>query len=167
MIGIISSLEGHFVKPIIQLDDVDRRILRVLQDDASLSQQAIAETVGASPTSCWRRIRSLEDAGVLKGSVRLVDPAAVGRRVTVMLQVRLKSHMQVAGPEFDAFVRGQADVMECYMMSGEWDYLMRVVVADVEDYQRFLGEVLKHPNVATSASNFALNKVKYTTAVPV
>ena len=164
---IDSSPWVDFVKPVIQLDDVDRRILRALQEDAGLSQQAIAEAVGASPTSCWRRIRSLEEAGVLKRAVRLVDPVAVGRRVTVMLQVRLKSHMQVSGPEFEAFVQRQPDVMECYMMSGEWDYLMRVVVADVDDYQRFLGEVLNHPNVASSASNFALNKVKYTTAVPV
>ncbi|WP_374570788.1 Lrp/AsnC family transcriptional regulator [Phenylobacterium sp.] len=150
------------------MDEVDRKILRALQDDASLSHAALAERVGAAPTSCWRRIRALEAAGVLLRQVRLVDPESVGRGVNVMLQVRMKSHSMDARRDFEAFVERRPEIMECYSMSGEWDYLMRVVAADVTAYERFLmRELLNQPNVATSASHFALSRVKYTTAVPV
>jgi len=156
------------MKSSIQLDEIDRRILRALQDDASLSHAALAEVIGASPASCWRRIRSLELAGVLTGAVRLVDPVRVGRGVSVMLQVRLKSHASDLRQGFEAFLRARPEIMECHSMSGEWDYLMRIVVEGVADYERFLmRQVLNHPNVATAASHFALSQVKYTTAIPV
>lgn len=152
----------------MQFDEVDRRLLRALQADASQSHATLAEQVGASPASCWRRIRALEKAGVLGPAVRLVDAVAVGRGVSVMLQLRMKSHATEARQAFEAFLTSRVEVMECHTMSGEWDYLMRVVVADVEDYQRFLmREMLTHPNVATAASHFALGQVKYTTAMPV
>lgn len=151
-----------------QMDEVDRKILRALQEDAGLSHAALAERVGASPTSCWRRIKALEEAGVLRGAVRLVDPRSVGRGVNVMLQVRMKSHAPEMRQAFETFLRARPEIMECYSMSGEWDYLLRIVVADVADYERFLmRELLNHPNVAVSASHFALSQVKYTTAVPV
>ena len=151
-----------------QLDDTDRRLLRIVQSDASLSHAALAERIGVSPTSCWRRIRALEEAGVLGASVRLVDPDSVGRGVSVMLQVRMKSHTGAAAQDFEAFVAGRPEILECYSMSGEWDYLMRIVVEGVADYERFLmRDLLNHPNVATSASHFALSQVKYTTAIPV
>jgi Lrp/AsnC family transcriptional regulator len=150
------------------LDEIDRRLLRALQLDAGQSHAALAESVGASSTSCWRRIRTLEESGVLGAAVRLVDPSRVGRGVSVMLQVRMKAHAGTARQEFEAFVAQRPEIMECYSMSGEWDYLMRIVTADVADYERFLmRELLNHPNVATSASHFALSQVKYTTAVPV
>jgi Lrp/AsnC family transcriptional regulator len=156
------------MKQAVQLDEVDRRLLRALQEDATLSTAALAERVGASATSCWRRIKALEDVGVLKRSVRLVDPDGVGRGVSVMLQVRMKAHSLEKHRDFERFVRDRAEVMECYSMSGEWDYLLRIVVADVAAYQRFLmEELLTFPDVATSASHFALSQVKYTTAVPV
>lgn len=155
-------------KDSLQLDDIDRRLLRALQADASLSHAAMAERVGASPASCWRRIKALEEAGILQTPVRLVDPARVGRGVSVMLQVRMTSHVLELRHEFEAFLRGRPEIMECHSMSGEWDYLMRIVVPDVASYERFLmRELLNHPNVATSASHFALSQVKYTTAVPV
>ncbi|WP_374576857.1 Lrp/AsnC family transcriptional regulator [Phenylobacterium sp.] len=150
------------------LDEIDRKLLRALQQDASLSHAALAEQVGASPASCWRRIKALEASGVLREAVRLVDAEKVGRGVNVMCQLRMKSH--AAGPrqDFEAFLCGRPEVMECHAMSGEWDYLMRVVVSDVAGYEHFLmGVVLNHPNVATAASHFALNQVKYTTAMPV
>jgi DNA-binding Lrp family transcriptional regulator len=152
----------------IQLDEIDRRLIRALQEDASLSQAALAERVGASPASCWRRIRALEQVGVLKETVRLVDPRKVGRGVSVIVQVRLKSHAGELKEAFETFLRERPEIMECHSMSGEWDYLMRIVVADVADYERFLShELLNHPNVATSTSHFALSRVKYTTAVPI
>lgn len=156
------------MKQPIQLDEIDRRLLRALQEDATLSTAALAERVGASATSCWRRIKALEDVGVLQSAVRLVDPAGVGRGVSVMLQVRMKTHSLDKHKDFTRFVRARPEVMECYSMSGEWDYLLRIVVSDVSAYQRFLMEdLLTFPEVAASASHFALSQVKYTTAVPV
>ncbi len=150
------------------LDEIDRKLVRALQDDAGISHAALAEIVGASPASCWRRIKALEEAGVLKAQVRLVDPVLVGRGVSVMLQVRMRSHARAERSDFEAFLLARPEIMECYSMSGEWDYLVRIVVADVADYERFLmRELLNQPNVATSASHFALSQVKYTTAIPV
>jgi len=156
------------MKSLSKLDEIDRKLLRALQDDASLSHAALAELVGASPASCWRRIKALEEAGVLKALVRLVDPEQVGRGVSVMAQLRMKSHAQAERAEFEAFLRTRPEILECYSMSGEWDYLMRIVVEGVADYERFLmRQILNHPNVATAASHFALSQVKYTTAIPV
>jgi len=153
---------------IAQIDELDRRLLRLLQDDASLSHAALAEALGASAASCWRRIRALETAGVLRATVRLVDARRVDRGVSVICQLRMKSHEQKAREDFESFVRSRAEIMECHSMSGEWDYQMRVVVADVADYERFLmREILRHPAVATAASHFALSQIKYTTAIPV
>lgn len=164
----IRFADGMIMKENHQIDDLDRRLLRALQADAGLSHEALAEKVGASPASCWRRIRALEKAGILRAPVRLVDPERVGRGVSVMLQVRLKSHAMDLRQVFESFLRGRPEIMECHSMSGEWDYLMRIVVADVADYERFLmRDLLANPNVATSASHFALSQVKYTTAVPV
>ena len=100
--------------------------------------------------------------------MRLVDPQRVGRGVSVMLQVRMKSHDREVRQAFEDMLRGRPEIMECHSMSGEWDYLMRIVVADVADYERFLmREILNHPNVAASTSHFALSQVKYATAIPV
>ena len=151
-----------------QLDEIDRRLLRALQHDAGESQAALAERVGASPASVWRRIRALEQAGVLKGAVRLVDAERVGRGVSVICQLRMRSHAAEDRASFEAFVRAREEIAECFAMSGEWDYLVRVVVRDVAGYERFLmRELLKHPTIAAAASHFALSQVKYTTAVPV
>lgn len=151
-----------------ELDDVDRRILRLLQSVAALSHVAVAENVGSSPASCWRRIRAMEEAGVLRATVRLVDAERVGRGVNVMCQVRMRSHALADRHAFEAFLMTKADVMEAHSMSGEWDYLLRIVAEDVAGYERFLmRDLLNHPNVATAASHFALSQVKYTTALPV
>lgn len=156
------------MKQNIQLDEIDRRLLRALQEDASLSHAALAEQVGASPASCWRRIRALEASGVLGRAVRLVDPALAGRGVNVMCQLRMKAHDTAERQKFETFLQTRGEIMECYAMSGEWDYLLRIVVADVTGYQHFLmGQLLTHPAVAMASSHFALSQVKYTTAIPV
>lgn len=150
------------------VDAVDRRILRALQDDAGLSQAALAEAVGASAASVWRRIRNLERAGILGKAVRLVDPEALGRSVNVLCQVRMTRQTIAARAEFEQFIQSREEIVECYSMSGEWDYLLRIAVKDVADYDRFVMRgVLAHPSVASAASNFALRQVKYTTAIPV
>ena len=152
----------------VELDALDRRILKVLQRRADISHADLAQQVAASPASCWRRIRALEEAGVLREHVRLVDPYSVGRGLDVICQVRMKSHEPDARASFEALVLAHDQVMECLSMSGEWDYLLRVVVADVREYEAFLmRELLGHPSVANSASQFALKRVKYTTSIPV
>jgi DNA-binding Lrp family transcriptional regulator len=151
-----------------QLDAVDRRIVRALQRDASQSHATLAESVGASPASVWRRVRALERAGVLGANVRLADPAMLGRSVNVLCQVRMSRQTMDARAEFEAFITAREEIVECYAMSGEWDYLLRIAVRDVADYDRFIRQgVLAHPSVANAASNFALRQVKYTTEIPV
>lgn len=149
-------------------DALDRRILRVLQTRADISHADLAQEVSASQASCWRRVKALEGAGVLKNHVRLVDPYSVGRGLDVVCQVRMKSHEPGARKSFEDFVQAHDQIMECLSMSGEWDYLLRIVVGDVREYEALLmGELLAHPSIATSASHFALKRVKYTTSIPV
>jgi len=162
------SIREPKVKKSHHIDAIDRKILDVLQRRGDVSHAALADLVGASTASCWRRIRALESAGVLGGSVRLVDPKAVGRGVDVLCHVRMKSQDQRRGKEFEEFVVRRSEIVECFSMTGDWDYLLRIVVGGVADYERFLmRELLAHPSVATASSHFALARVKYTTALPV
>jgi Lrp/AsnC family transcriptional regulator len=151
-----------------EIDQVDRRIIRELQRDAGLSHAALAEKVGASSASVWRRVRNLEKSGVLGRAVRLADPKALGREVNVLCQVRMTRQSTEARSDFEDFIQSREEIVECYAMSGEWDYLLRISVRDVADYDRFIMRgVLAHPSVASAASNFALRQVKYTTEIPV
>lgn len=156
------------MKETTRLDLIDRKILAQLQADASLSNAELAERVGASTASCWRRVRALEADGILGGHVRLVDAARLGRGVHVLCHLKMKSHAAEHVQAFEDFVRTRPEIMECYATSGDWDYLLLVLVADVDDYSRFLMRtVLRHPSVATGSSQFALAQIKYTTSVPV
>jgi Lrp/AsnC family transcriptional regulator len=151
-----------------RLDALDRRILRVVQRQAGLSQAELADLVSSSPASCWRRLKAMEEEGILRETVRLVDPVKVGKGLDVICQVRMKSHQRDARGQFEAFALAHDKVMECYSMSGEWDYLVRVIVHDVREYEDFLmRELLAQDSVATSASHFALKRVKSTTEIPV
>ena len=151
-----------------QLDEIDRRIVRELQRDASLSHAALAEKVGASSASVWRRVRNLETNGVLGRAVRLANAEHLDRSVNVLCQVRMTRQTMTARAEFEEFIRSREEIVECYAMSGEWDYLLRIAVRDVADYDRFVMRgVLAHPSVANAASTFALRQVKYTTEIPV
>jgi DNA-binding Lrp family transcriptional regulator len=151
-----------------RLDALDRKILRVVQRRGDISQAELAEQVATSPASCWRRLRALEEDGILRDTVRLVDPVKVGKGLDVICQVRMKSHAGNARQQFEQFVLSHDKVMDCYSMSGEWDYLVRVIVHDVREYEEFLmRELLAQESVATSASHFALKRVKSTTEVPV
>ncbi|MES2156218.1 MAG: Lrp/AsnC family transcriptional regulator [Pseudomonadota bacterium] len=151
-----------------QPDAVDRRILEQLQVDATLSNAELAERVGSSAASCWRRVRNLEEKGVLGPAVRLLNAAAIDRKVNILCNVRVRSHARDVRGAFEDFVRQRREIMECYSMSGEWDYLLRVVAQDVADYEHFLMRVLlEHPSVGNASSHFALSLTKYTTALPV
>ncbi|TCM02927.1 Lrp/AsnC family transcriptional regulator [Sphingomonas sp. PP-CC-3G-468] len=151
-----------------KLDALDRRILRAVQRQGDLSQAELAEKVATSPASCWRRLKALEADGILLETVRLVDPVKVGKGLDVICQVRMKSHAVDARAQFEKFAHSHDKIMECYSMSGEWDYLVRVIVHDVREYEEFLmRELLPQDSVATSASHFVLKRVKSTTEIPV
>ncbi|WP_395397801.1 Lrp/AsnC family transcriptional regulator [Novosphingobium sp. BL-8A] len=150
------------------MDALDRRIVAELQKDGSLSNSQLAERVGSTAPSCWRRVRQLEDQGVLRETVRLAQPLSLGQTVQVMCHARLKSHTTESVEAFESMVRAEPRVMECHSMSGDWDYLMQIVTEDVAAYESFLmNSLLKHPSVAGASSNFALRTVKYTTALPI
>ncbi|HJT39534.1 MAG TPA: Lrp/AsnC family transcriptional regulator [Sphingobium sp.] len=149
-------------------DEIDHRIISLLQRDAAISHAELADQVGASSASCWRRIKALEAAGIFTGTVRLVDPAKIGRGVNVLCNIRMRSHARDARQAFETFVNDRPEIIECFSMSGEWDYLLRIVVGDVNDYNLFLMEtLLAQPTVAGAASHFALSMTKYTTMLPV
>ena len=149
------------------LSDLDRRIVAALQRDAALSHAELAQRVGSSPASVWRRIRALESAGILLGSVRAVDAGKVGYGVNVICNVRSRSHTVEVRSSFEDFVRNRPEVLECYSMSGDWDYLLRIVARDVADYEAFLMRtLLNHPAVASASSHFVLSVTKHTIALP-
>jgi Lrp/AsnC family transcriptional regulator len=146
---------------------MDLRILGQLQADASLSNAELAERVGSSAASCWRRVKNLEASGVLGPAVRLLNAQALRKSVNVLCNIRMRSHAGESRSAFEEFVRERREVMECYSMSGDWDYLLRVVATDVADYEKFLMRVLlEHPSVSGASSHFALSQTKYTTVLP-
>lgn len=156
------------MKQEFELDAIDKRIVALLQCDATLSHAELAERVGASSASCWRRLKAMEAAGVLIATVRLADPAKLGRGVNVLCSVRVVSQLHASSIAFEDFIRTQPEIVECYSMSGDSDYLLRIVARDVAGYNEFLmGKMLKHPAVASASSHFALETIKFTTAVPV
>jgi len=152
----------------MNLDIVDRRILRELQRDGTLSQTALAERVGASAASCWRRVRALEAAGVLGQTVRLVNAGAVGMDINVICQVRLKNHLPATTASFEALLDERPEILECFAVSGEWDYMLRVVAVSIAAYEDFLRSALLAADaVGAAASIFVLSTRKATTALPV
>ncbi len=151
-----------------KLDKFDLRILRELQLRADLSVAELGERIGLSHTPCWRRIRRLEEAGVIRERVTLLDPKLLNLDVNVFAQVTLTRHDEETLERFEEAVQDVAEVVECHTLSGDRDFLLRIVVGDVSDYERLLKKHLVHlPGVASVSSTFALKQVKYTTVLPV
>jgi DNA-binding Lrp family transcriptional regulator len=149
------------------LDAIDRRILARLQDDARIANVELAQAVGLSPSPCLRRVRELVEQGIIRRFVTLLDPKAVGLPVSVFVQVSLESQVEEALQVFETAVASRPEVMECYLMTGDADYLLRVVVGDLAAYERFLMEHLTRvPGVSSIRSSFALKQVAYRTALP-
>ncbi|HJS31901.1 MAG TPA: Lrp/AsnC family transcriptional regulator [Alphaproteobacteria bacterium] len=149
------------------LDAIDRRILNQLQHNARLTNAELAERVGMSASPCWRRVRTLEQDGVILRYVTLISPETAGLPVSVFVYVSLEKQVETALEAFERAVRERPEVMECYLITGDADYLLRVVVADLAAYERFLMEHLTRvPGVASIRSGFALKQVKYSTALP-
>jgi Lrp/AsnC family leucine-responsive transcriptional regulator len=153
--------------PISSLDDIDLKILGQIQNDARLTNVELAEAVGLSPSPCLRRLRRLERDGVIKGYMTFVDQTQVGLPVSVFVSVALKEQSESALEEFEASIAALPEVMECYLMTGASDYLLRVVASDLADYERFLKHHLTRiPAIASIQSSFALKQVTYRTALP-
>jgi DNA-binding Lrp family transcriptional regulator len=150
-----------------ELDVTDWKILSLLQDDARVSNVDLAHAVGLSPSPCLSRVRALERAGFIRRYVTLLDPQRVGMKVSVFIQVTLEKQVEAALEVFEKAIRDRPEVMECYLMTGEADYLLRVVVPDVQALQHFILAFLsKVPGVGNIKSSFALKQVKYQTALP-
>ena len=149
------------------LDAIDRKILTLLQENARLANVDLAESVGLSPSPCLRRVRELEESGVIRRYVTLLDPVPIGLPVSVFVNVTLERQVEHALEHFEAAILERPEVMECYLMTGDSDYLLRVVTADLAAYERFLMDHLTRvPGVASIKSSFALKQVKYRTALP-
>lgn len=152
----------------LELDETDRRILRTLQRDASLSTAELAEQVGLSQAPCWRRIKRLKDEGVIQAIVALADARRLGLGVTVFATVTLEEHGEKATGAFEAAMRAAPEVLECCAVTGDRDYWIKLVVADIEDYDRFLTRRLLHLKLVRSVnSRFVLRSIKQTTALPI
>ncbi len=149
------------------MDSTDVKILGLLQENARLSNKELARSVALSPSPCLRRVRELEKRGVIRSYVTLLDPGIVGLPVSVFINVTLEKQVERNLQVFEAAIRQRPEVMECYLMTGEADYLLRVVTADLASYERFLMDHLTRiPGIANIKSSFALKQVKYRTALP-
>jgi Lrp/AsnC family transcriptional regulator, cysteine-sensing transcriptional activator len=151
----------------VELDDIDRRILDALQRDGSLSAADLASQVGLSTTTCWRRIQQLEQSGVIKARVAILDRAKLGLDVVVFVQVRLSTQGRDAIAQFDKAIRDRPEVLDCYTLTGEWDFCLRIVTRDMKEYEAFfLDHLSKIPNVQSVNSSIAVTVVKESTVLP-
>lgn len=151
-----------------ELDRVDRRILDLLQREGALSVAEVATRTGLSTTTCWRRIQQLEQTGVIKGRVALLDRAALGLDVTIFAHVKLSSQGRDAIAAFAEAVRERPEVLDCYTTMGEWDFLLRVVTRDIKAFEAFyLDHLSKLPFVQAINSSVAVTVIKESTALPI
>lgn len=147
---------------------LDRRILRALQEDGRMTVQALADKVGLSPSPCLRRVRQLEKAGVISGYSANIEQKAVGLPVSVFISIKLERQRAGNLDAFGAAISLWPEVMECYLMTGQFDFLLRVVCADLEAYEHFLRDKLTQlEGVASIESSFSLGAVKFSRVLPV
>lgn len=151
----------------MKLSRADRILLDELQRDNTRNQSELAELAGMSRTSCWRRIREFEDQGLIERQVALLDPQKAGFTIHVMLAVSMTEHTDANRLAFENHVNRLDEVTECFTVAGERDYMLHIVVADIDSYTDFLNqEILKHAAVRSASSTFVLKRVKYTTRLP-
>lgn len=150
------------------MDEMDLKILRTLQKHPDLPVAELAEQVGLSHTPCWRRLKRLQSSGVIARNAVILNPKRLGLEAVVFASIRLKQHDEATLDAFETAVRNRPQIVECYSMSGDSDYQLRIVVANIEAYHDFLKKTLLHlPAVASVNSHFALNMVKLTTDLPI
>ncbi len=151
----------------MKLSKADQCLLNALQQDATRSQSELAEIAGMSRTSCWRRIRDFEDSGLIERQVALLDPHRAGFQIQVLLAVAMTEHTDENRHSFERHVALLPEVTECFSVSGERDYILHVVVRDMDAYNTFLNsQILRHAAVRSASSTFVLRRVKYTTQLP-
>lgn len=149
-----------------RMDDLDRKILACLQEDAAMPLADVAKRVGLSPTPAWRRIRKLEQSGIIRGRVALLDARQLNVGVTVFVSVRTNQHTREWLETFAEAVAVMPEVVEFYRMSGDIDYLLRVVVPSIEAYDTFYQRLISKVELYDVSSSFAMEQIKYTTALP-
>ena len=151
----------------VQLDTIDWAILGVLQADTALPVHEVGERVGLSSNACWRRIKRLEDSGVISRRVALLDPEKLGLNTTVFVAVRTQRHDPAWLEEFSRGVAEIDEISECHRMAGEVDYLLKIVVSDIAHYDRIYRKLIARvPDLADVSSSFSMEKLKATTALP-
>ncbi len=146
------------------MDAIDRKIANLLQTDGRMTNADLAESIHLSPSACLRRVRRLEEEGVIEGYAMLVNQAAVGKPASIFVEVTLSSQNEQTLDSFEAAVVECPDIMECYLMSGDADYLLRVVAGDATDYERVHKIVARLPGLARARSSFVLRTVSKKTA---
>jgi Lrp/AsnC family transcriptional regulator, cysteine-sensing transcriptional activator len=149
------------------MDATDRKILNLLQTDASLTVKQIAEQIPLSVTPCWKRIQKMEEQGLIRARVALLDAKMVNANVTVFVAIKTQHHTIEWIERFNSEVSQLPQVMEIYRMSGDIDYLLRVVVSSIEAYDRFYKTLIQHIDLSNVTSSFAMEQMKYTTALPI
>lgn len=149
------------------MDNFDRQILSILQRDATIALKDLAEAVNLTSTPCWKRVKKLEELGYIRSRVALLDADKVGLGLSVFVQIKTQRHESSWLEKFAATVSQFDEVMEFYRMSGEWDYMLRVVVSDIAAYDRFYKKLISSTEgLVDISSNFAMEQIKYTTALP-
>lgn len=150
------------------MEAMDLRILQIVQSNPDMAVADIAEKAGLSHTPCWRRLKRLESEGVIRGRVAILDPKALGLTVNVFALIRLSRHDEETLTNFEAMTKDRPEIVECFSMSGESDYILRVVVRSIEEYEQLQKKFLLHlPGVASINSSFTLKCVKLTTELPI
>ena len=149
-----------------KLDEIDLRILAVLQTDASLSMDALADRVHLSRNACWRRVRQMEETGVIRARVALVDPEALGLGLSVLVMIRTNAHRPDWLDTFETTVRTMPEIIGAYRMTGDLDYVLRVRVADVRGYDRFYKRLIARVPLADISASFVMDEIKETTSLP-
>ncbi|TWH36601.1 MULTISPECIES: Lrp/AsnC family transcriptional regulator [unclassified Aminobacter] len=151
-----------------ELDAIDRKILRALQEDGKISMGELAEKVGLSPSPCARRVRLMEKAGIIKGYAAIIDQRRVGLPISAFASIKLERQREEDLDRFEETVSRWPEVLDCYLMTGQRDYLMRVVAADLEAYERFIKDKLTRlDNIASIETSFALGQVKRSETLPI
>lgn len=148
------------------MNNIDLKLLRLLQEDASLSVAQLADAVNLSTTPCWRRIQNLKESGVIRKQVALCDPAKLNVGVTVFISVKTRQHNAAWLDDFAKATAEIPEVIEFYRMSGDIDYLLRIVVPDINAYDAVYKKLIRVADLADVSSSFAMERIKYTTALP-
>jgi Lrp/AsnC family transcriptional regulator len=148
------------------MDSIDRKLLSLLQDDASMPLQDIAARVGLSVNPCWRRIKRMESEGIIRARVAVLDPEKVGLNVTVFVRIKIREHTSEWVKRFAAAIRSIAEIAECHRMGGDVDYMLKVVVADIAGYDRVYKQLITRvPGLAEVSALFSMERIKYTTKI--